>query len=271
MIWSAGRVMADETLCISAVDRTFEHGLGLFESLRTWNGRACLLSRHCKRMMASARALGLPLDAKQLPDQGAVEMLREASGRAGDTLLRLVLSGGLSAAHGSVLWMRALPLPPSIPEHGVAVGGPLAIDAVPELARHKTLNYWSKRLAHEQAEAAGIFDMLLATSDGTVWEAGKANLFGVVHGTLVTPPLTGPLLPGILREVVLEQARRLGIEVLEATLRLEDIEEAFLTNSVRGVIPVSSLAGRALQAPGAITARLRQSVHMWLERGGDAG
>ncbi len=81
MIWVGGAVVPDDALRISVTDRTFEHGLGLFETLRTWNGHAPLLDRHLARMTGSARALGLPLDPDALPDAGAVAAL--APGRAG--------------------------------------------------------------------------------------------------------------------------------------------------------------------------------------------
>ena len=54
MIWVGGRIVPDDALTVSVRDRTFEHGLGLFETLRTWGGRATLLDRHKSRMLRSA-------------------------------------------------------------------------------------------------------------------------------------------------------------------------------------------------------------------------
>ena len=68
MIWSGGQVIPDDALTIDVHDRTFEHGLGLFETFRTWNGRPSLLTRHLQRMVRSARELDLPLDERGLPD-----------------------------------------------------------------------------------------------------------------------------------------------------------------------------------------------------------
>ena len=75
MIWFRGEVVPDEAVRISALDRTFEHGLGLFETFRTWNGRPTLLPRHLERMRRSARELGLVLDPADLPDDRAVTQL----------------------------------------------------------------------------------------------------------------------------------------------------------------------------------------------------
>src|SRR5947209_19031845 len=100
MIWVGGRVVPDDALTVSVLDRTFEHGLGLFETLRTWNGRAPLLERHLARMDRSARTLGLPIDSVRLPDGDAVAALREAEGIVGDVALRVTLSGGLAGSGG---------------------------------------------------------------------------------------------------------------------------------------------------------------------------
>src|SRR3982751_3077083 len=112
MIWVGGRIVPDEELKISVLDRTFEHGLGLFETLRTWNGRAPLLPRHLERITLSAQKLRLPLDPTALPDADAVAALLRADGVAGDAMLRITLSGGLSEAGGPAVWMRSGPLPP---------------------------------------------------------------------------------------------------------------------------------------------------------------
>src|SRR5271166_3903504 len=98
MIWAWGELVADDALMVSALDRTFEHGLGLFETFRTWNGHPTLLDRHLERMERSAGELGLALDPKQLPDARAVEELIAAStsslAAGDDARLRLTLSGG---------------------------------------------------------------------------------------------------------------------------------------------------------------------------------
>ena len=71
MLWVRGEVVSDDALTVSVRDRTFEHGLGLFESFRTWNGHPTLLDRHLERLQNSARELGLPLEPGQLPDAGS--------------------------------------------------------------------------------------------------------------------------------------------------------------------------------------------------------
>ncbi len=79
MIWVRGQIVADQALQVSVFDRTFEHGLGLFETFRTWNGHPSLLERHLERLWRSARELKLPLGAEALPDVRGVFELIEAN------------------------------------------------------------------------------------------------------------------------------------------------------------------------------------------------
>ena len=72
MIWVRGGILPDLALRVSALDRVFEHGLGLFETFRTWNGHPTLLDRHLERMRRSAGELGLALDHRQVPDHRAI-------------------------------------------------------------------------------------------------------------------------------------------------------------------------------------------------------
>jgi branched-subunit amino acid aminotransferase/4-amino-4-deoxychorismate lyase len=273
MIWVNGRVLSDSALTISLADRVFEHGLGLFETFRTWNGRPRLLARHLARLRRSAAALGIPLDPKALPSLDAVAALIRAEriSESEDALLRIVLTGGLTRKAGSTLWMRAEPLRPAPPSrNGAALS--LAFFEVAwhdPLARHKTLNYWSRRLAYEHALFEGADEALLRTPDGRVWEGSRSNLFLVEGGLVVTPALDGPLVPGVMRGVVIEQARQMGLEILEGELtadRLESASEVFLTNAVRGIVPVGRTPGqRSLRAPGLLTKRLTAEVIQWLE------
>lgn len=271
MIWVHGRIVADDALTISVLDRTFEHGLGLFETLRTWNGHPTLLPRHLERLTHSAATLGIPLDPGALPAEDDVRSLALAEGREGDAMFRLTLSGGMSRAHGSTLWMRSFSLPPSVGEAGVVLG-PARPARGDLLTHHKTLNYWPNRLMYEQARGEGFDECLTISPDGNIWEGSRSNLFVVEGNQLLTPPSSGPVLPGIMRELILEVAARLGLDVQEAPLGLFDRlfrpEEVFLSNSVREIMPVSAWGDARFPAPGPVTRRLWDEVRRRLESGG---
>jgi branched-chain amino acid aminotransferase len=277
MIWVRGKVVPDQALQVSVLDRTFEHGLGLFETFRTCNGHPVLLDRHLERIRRSARELGLSLDDDDLPDVPAVSDLieanRDALGPGQDVRLRLTLSGGVSTTltSSSVIWMTAKPLPPPTRISGAVITLSMQVPPDDPLTRHKTLNYWRKRIALAQAVQAGSDDVLSLTPDGLICETCRANVFLVEGRRLITPGLEGPLLPGVMRGVVLERAWRLGIEVEEGPLPLERIsttDEAFMTNSLWGMLPIARLLDRELPAPGPLTRQLWDESLHWLQSGG---
>ena len=274
MIWVAGRIVPEESLSISVLDRTFEHGLGLFETLRTWGGHPTLLDRHLARLTRSAGELGLPLDPAALPGTRAVEELLGAGGVAGDALLRITLTGG-TAAGGSTVWMRAGPLPPP-PRACGAIVDPRGWTVAPDdpLARYKSLNYWGRRLAYERARGGDRADESLSftEADGCVWEGSRTNLFLIHRGAVLTPEARGRIVPGIMRAVVLEHARRGGLVAEEGPVPLDwlaEADEVFLTNSVRGIIPVAGLVGGRRWADQPAARRLWAEIGPWLERGGE--
>jgi branched-subunit amino acid aminotransferase/4-amino-4-deoxychorismate lyase len=276
LIWVRGEIVPEEALAVPAGDRVFEHGVGLFETLRTFGGAAPLLPRHLARMNRSAAALGLPLDRIALPDAGAISRLVEANRGPGDAVIRITLSGGTIGGGEALVWMRLASLPPPPPATGAVVDcAAWTLDRADPLARHKTLNYWARRLAYEHGQARGADEVLFATPDGSFWEGSRMNLFLVSEGILRTPGLDGPVLPGIMRALILELAPDLGLMPAAAERGLSEAElaaadEVFLTNSVRGVVPVGRLTDHRWPAPGSWTSRLRDRVDEWLsQRGSD--
>ncbi len=279
MIWYRGEILDDDALKLSVLDRTVEHGLGLFETLRTWNGHPTLLQHHRQRMLHSASELGLAIDPSQFPDNRAVTaMIRAIQDSQGldrliDYRLRITLSAGATppARPGAQLWMTAGPLPPPLPKSGAMIKRSIQVAVDDPLAHHKTLNHWRKRIAYESALAEGSDEVLSVTPSGLVCEGTRSNVFAVFGRRLWTPSTLGPLLPGIMRRVVLEHAVRLGLEIVEAPLWLERLggaDEAFLTSSVRGVAPIAVLMNHEFAAPGPITSQIWGAILPWLESGG---
>jgi branched-subunit amino acid aminotransferase/4-amino-4-deoxychorismate lyase len=279
VIWYRREVVSDDALKLSVFDRTIEHGVGLFETLRTWNGHATLLPRHRDRMLQSASDLGLAIDPAQFPDTRAVAALIGATqdsqgpGAPIDHRLRITLSGGPTrwGQPAGQLWMTAGPLPPPLPKSGAVIRRSMQVATDDPLARHKTLNYWRKRIEYEAALAAKSDEVVCITPAAHLCEGTRSNLFFVFGRQLVTPTADGTLLPGVMRRLVLEHAVRVGLETVEAPLPLKELstaDEAFLTSSVRGVAPIAALMNYQFAAPGPITNRLWDSILPWLESGG---
>jgi branched-subunit amino acid aminotransferase/4-amino-4-deoxychorismate lyase len=224
-------------------------------------------------MTQSASELGLALDPAELPDASGVARLIQANGGR-DAVVRITLSGGGAGGGNGIVWMRLAALPRPIDPTGAVVEFSRCTLAADDLlARHKTLNYWSRRLAYEQGRELGADEVLLATPDGRFWEGSRTSLFLVRDRILTTPGLAGPVLPGIMRGLVLELAMSAGLTPAPcdsgiSRAELETADEIFLTNAVRGLVPVGRTPDRTVAAPGPGTCRLSERVVRWLQQEG---
>jgi branched-chain amino acid aminotransferase len=125
----------------------------------------------------------------------------------------------------------------------------------------KRLGYLDQIVALAEARHAGCEEAVLLDTARHLAEATTSNLFLVVAGELRTPPVTCGILPGITRGAIADIAGRLGIAVREEALWPDAIgraDEAFLTSSLREVVPLVAVDGQRVGAgmPGPLTRRL---------------
>jgi branched-chain amino acid aminotransferase len=268
-VWTGGRALPDGESG-AAGDRGLLLGDGLFETIHVRDGVALHLDRHLGRLQHSADALGIPFPARLAASvaEALPELLRVEASPA-RAALRLCLTRGRgrglvpkeTSAPGQWISLSGLDDrprgEPSPAVSAVVVPSP-RVDPTHPLAGHKSLSAGGWVMARRAALAAGADVALLSTVDGDVVEGDSANLFLVVGGSLLTPPLARGVLPGITRTRVLETSA-----AIERVLAAEDLlgaSEAFLTSSLAGVQPLRSIDGRRLLAPGpvavAVAARL---------------
>jgi para-aminobenzoate synthetase/4-amino-4-deoxychorismate lyase len=234
-----------------------DQAIGVFETLLVLGGEPVELDAHLERLQASVRelfAVALPAHARALVLEHAAALpvgrLRlTAAPSPGGVPAIDVVTAAVGPENVFPAWERASALRPFIVEGG--------------LGAHK----WADRdgLAWTEAtEPDGALPLVLDIGE-EVLEASRANVFAVEGDRLVTPPADGRILPGVARARAIECARTLGIEVREEPLsadRLLGCGEAFLTGSVRGIEPVSSVSGAQFQQTGeivgAVAAELRR-------------
>jgi para-aminobenzoate synthetase/4-amino-4-deoxychorismate lyase len=220
---------------------------GVFTSLLVRDGVAADLEEHVSRLAASARELY----GKELPGSLHDDLARCLAARPAGRLRITVqpLGGPLHTTVECVPLDRASAVTDLRPV--VVPGG---------IGSHK----WAdRRLLTRYLATAGAgpgMQLLIEDADGSVLETDRASVFAVVGGVLRTPPADGRLLPGVTRAAILRLAAAAGLPTCVGPLRSGDLEHAteiFVTNSVRGVLPVRSVAGTALPAaPGPVTADL---------------
>jgi branched-chain amino acid aminotransferase len=139
----------------------------------------------------------------------------------------------------------------------------MAPNTLPAMAKSAG-NYMNSQLIKVEAVKGGFVEGIALDSGGFVSEGSGENLFAVVKGKLVTPPLVSSILAGITRDSVLALARRLGIPVEEAKLPREMLylaDELFFTGTAAEITPIRSVdhqkVGRGARGP--VTAALQKA------------
>jgi 4-amino-4-deoxychorismate lyase len=259
-----GALPPDEP-AVHADDEGFLRGRAVFETLRVYGGRPFRLDAHLERLRRSAEALWLPEPDRSGLAAAAAAAIADAG--APDAALRLFWTPGREGAGEPTGLALVSDLPPGI-EAERARGLRLVAAAWapgPRIAGAKTTSYAENMAAQAEARARDADDALLVGPDGLVLETPTANVWWREGTRLLTPALTQPILAGVTRAAVWELAGAAGYEPAEATAPLERVagaDEAFLSSSVREVMPVVRLDGEPIGggAPGEAAAALQVAL-----------
>lgn len=272
-----GRIVGPEEARVSVFDRGFLYGDSVYEVVRTYGGRPFELEAHVKRLFESGRLLDLALPRSR--QEISTEVLRtlEAADNLGEgheSYIRIVVTRGsgemgLDPALASnpcfIVMVRPLEQPAqSAYDQGVnvAVVGVRRVRSGAVDPAAKTGNYLNSVLALAEARRTGAFEAVMLDSDGRITEGASSNIFVVQGGVLRTPPLEVGILEGVTRRTVLEVAGEAGVRAQEVHLRPTDLtgaDEAFLTSSIREIVPITRVDATPLGAGtvGEVTRRIQ--------------
>ena len=274
-VYLNGSIVPAEEAAVSVFDAGFLHGASVFTTLLGHNGAAFRLDRHLARLLATAERIGLSHGATAEELTAAVAELLGAN-ELSEAWIRITLSPGSVAREGpATTVVTASPLENLAWWYergvGVIVSGVRQYEG--DLTTGvKTGCYLARVLGRQAAAAAGADEALWFTTDGHLAEACFCNVFLVRGGEVHTPPVDTPVLPGIVREAVLELCEKLGIAAhADALLAGEDVgavEEMFLTSSCAGVRPVVRVQRRPVgdEKPGPITRKILAAYRELLDQ-----
>ena len=292
-VWIDGALLPADGLHLSAFDRGFQLGDGVFETLRARAGRPTELAEHLARLRHSAAGLDITLAPKAEADlAAAVGTILAAEGLDapdGDASVRITVSRGTVLGRGL---LPAEPAEPTIVVQAWAVAPPsaghlerglrLVVSAVRRdpanpIVALKTTSRADYVYARLEARRAGADDALFLTVDGRLSEATSANVFLVRRNELATPALDCAILPGTTRTWILRWGAGAGLTPFEGSLAPADLaaaDEAFLCSSVAGILPITSFQNAPIGAgrPGPWTAAAREAREAFIrDPGADAG
>ena len=264
-----GQLMPADRAQISVFDSGLMQGIGLFETMRGYNGRVFRLERHLDRLRLSAQRLGWAVVPEVEDMRDNVEQVVAATEEA-DARVRLTVTTGTMRATDReqpelTIIATATPgasYPPECYSQGVSV---LVSDyrqnPADPTTGHKATSYFSRLASLREAHAVGAFESLWLTPAGDLAEGAISSVFLMRENRLVTPPLDTPVLPGITRATVMELAVEMSIPTREETISRESLfhaDEIFLTNSLMEIVPVVRIGreGIGTEKPGETTLEL---------------
>lgn len=224
-------------------------GPGLFETMRSYKGKIVYLNEHLKRLRVSCKLIGI---RPAYPRYKLKEIIRESVEKAGgaDCRIRVVLAK-TTAGTDTLIAVKKY-APPARKKYLQGFSACISRhrqDEASFLSGIKT----TERLLHEQslqeAQNNGFDEAVILNSKGYLAEASRSNIFFVKEETLFTPGPSSGCLAGITRQAVFDLADKYGVKVSSGkfTLRdLESAEEAFLTNSLIGIMPLTKIGNKRI-------------------------
>jgi branched-chain amino acid aminotransferase len=280
IVYLNGALVPRSKARISVFDHAFLYGYGLYETMRAYHGKIFLLERHIKRMLDAAAIVSL---ADKLAGIDVAKACKETldANHLQDARIRLTVSNGesdIAPWAGGVMSkptivVTARPYTP-FSEKKYNEGFKVGIASVVRCRKSvvntlKSVSHLGSVMARMETAVYGMDEALLLNDDGYIAEGGGCNVFFVKEEALLTPSLDSGILPGVTRDVVIEMAAGMGIEISEVDIRpeaLDKFDEAFVTNAMIEVMPVTAVretSGRMVTIesgkPGTITQRLMQA------------
>jgi branched-chain amino acid aminotransferase len=277
-----GKMTPEAEAKVSVFDHGLLYGDGVFEGIRSYNGRVFRLREHVARLYRSAQAIALNIPMSQEEMIRAVVQTCKAND-CRNGYIRLVVTRGVGnlglnpcscKTPQVIIIAAAIQLyPKEFYEKG------LRIVTVPTQRNHpealspniKSLNYLNNIMAKIEAINAGVEEAVLMNHLGFVAEATGDNIFTINGKVLNTPPAWCGCLVGVTRDAVMEVAAANGFEVRETPMTRYDLytaQEVFLTGTAAEIVPVIEIDKRAIGAgvPGPDTQKLIALFHALAQR-----
>lgn len=232
--------------------RSLFYGEGVFETFRWKANPPVFWDRHLLRMKRGAGVLGIPF-----PGVGDIEWIIESAvsdSQISDAYVKIcLLSKGSSvfyeAPRGAsiLVVIRQYQSPNELIKAHISS---LRRNSTSPILRIKSLNYLENIIARREARGLGFDEAVFLNERSEITEGSASNIFWLKDGVLFTPSLECGLLSGVIRDVVIDIAREVGMWIEEGHFDLGSLASsryAFFTNSLIGAIPISQIDGLRLQ------------------------
>ncbi|WP_439637689.1 aminotransferase class IV [Oceanicaulis sp.] len=264
-LWLNGAMLDADAARIDPADRGFLLGDGAFETLRYEAGAVRRWPRHRARLESALQHIEIACPDFDEVEAAAIELCQaSALERA---MVRLTVSRGASGG-GLAPPLDAAPTvlitANALPDAQQALSARIVESARRDVrnisSRFKLTNYADMLAARRDAVRQGADMALVLSAEGHLSSADSANLFWVTEGRVFTPDLSCGCLPGTSRAALIAALKAEGEAVIEGRFAPDAVmqaEAAFLTNAVRGVMPLFRIEGRDFSPEGAVLHRMK--------------
>ena len=208
-------------------------GAGIFETIKTVDGKPWALSRHMRRAVNSSAKVNIALPSEELVRESIAALLIAERYSTGLLRVSFDASGNWAAVHLPYIQVSSAA---KVRTHPVA----LVIEGIPV----KSYPYNHRLEILEQARVNGFDETLVTSAEGKICEGAVTNVLLKIAGSWCTPPLSDGVLAGVMRALVIENCDVMVRSI--AVSEIEDIESAFLLSSLRIAQPIASIDGREL-------------------------
>jgi D-alanine transaminase len=264
-----GNFIPEEKILISPFDRGFLFGDGIYEVVRSYNGKFFMMKDHLKRLERNLKEVRIDFTEITELEKISYELIKKNPGESkSDCSLYIQITRGISLPrkhtfpqeNSPTVFISLTPIKNSKNESEKGV---------------KVLLWEDFRWSRCDIKSVGLLPGVLASQNAvehgaleTVWyrnnficEGSHTNFFAVKKGIVVTPPLSKFILPGITRKAVLSICRMNNIPVKEEEILKEDLkeyDEFFLTGTLTEIKPVVQIDEMAVGngRPGEVTRRI---------------
>ena len=250
-----GKILDSSEAILRAGQLGVLSGWGVFSTIYAKDGALFAYDRHWARMSRDAAALNVEMPASADDLERDLLRLVEAAGRKTAVIRVCVIrnSPGIWEGPGSGRQSDIVAMLTDVKTWSKSVN--LAIQpngrfAAGEFSGAKVLSWAHNLTWTERAQQAGFDEVILLNEHGRVSECTSANIFAVYGNEVFTPPLSEGCLPGVTREVLLNEIHVPGVTVSERVLTPEDLcgaDAVFITSTTRILLPVRAVAGHDLK------------------------
>lgn len=249
MFLKNGEFVSKENATVSIENIEFQYGFGVYENLKVRNRIVFFPEDHVERLRNSAQIIGLEHPFSETKILNWIRNLVKKEEQESFNI-KLLLIGAPTKEEAQLYIFSLNPffLKASAYSQGIDT---ITFQGQRWQPKAKTLSMLQSYLAFKKAKQNNCWDALIVDKNGCVVEGTRANLFGIIGKTIVSPP-EEKILDGVTRKYVLRVAEQNGFLARQQEFRLEELlrmDSAFLTSASSKIVPIRSIDGKKFERP----------------------